>query len=484
MSLSKRCVVMLVVLTAVVTLGSVIFGGSLEPRQQQMLDEFRANTAAAEFYDQVKAAYAGTTISAVTWAGPQNEGIERYLPVFTELTGIIVNYNTFQFDLVTEKVKMDAVAKAGNYDLVEIAYQHLGWFAENDFLVPTKVFMENDTLRSPILNRDDITWATWQASSWYDDVCYGFPSVACSMYLWYRKDLFEDPTEKANFLAEYGYELAPPETWEQFKDIAKFFTRKKGKTLAGEVLKRNVYGTAVQGKRSDALTCEWLVYAWAFGGGVFKGGIPSKENLIINSPGSVAALEFYKSLLEFSPPGTLEYDYEGPTTAFQQELVVGLCVEWNDQGFGLEDPTKSMVVGKMGYGAVPMEVDQTTQGLPCVSHWGGWTQSVPKYSKHPEAAYLLSQWIISPITEPFLTADLAVIPLRESTYSALPEVANIAPVAATGDALKCTHYRPRIPEWGEMEEEMRIALSRCLIGELSPQEALDWLYSRYMEILE
>jgi len=467
-----------------VLIGCGIFAmaGTLGPAQQQMLDEFLANPAVAAFYEQVKAKFAGTSINALTWAGPQNEGIMKYLPVFTELTGINVNYNTYEFDLVVEKAKMDTIAKAGTYDLIEIPYQHLGWFVINDALIPFKNFMDNNALRSPILAPDDIIKAAWYASSWYNDVCYGFPSVGCSMYLWYRKDLLEDPVEKANFEAKYGYELAPPETWEQFKDIAEFFTRKAGDTLAGETLTHDVYGTALQAKRSDALTCEWLCYAWSFGGGVFKGGIPTLDNLIINSPENVAALEFYKSLLPYAPPGTLEYSYEGPTTAYQQQLVVGVCVEWNDQALTLEDPKKSQVAGKMGYGRIPMAVKLTTQGLPCVSHWGGWSQSVSKYAKHPEAAYLLAQWIISPITQAYLARDGAVIPVRESTFE-IPEVASSPPVAATLDALQCSHYRPRIPEWGEMEEKMRIALSRCLLGELSAKEALDWLYDEYVELL-
>ena len=41
----------------------------------------------------------------------------------------------------------------------------------------------------------------------------------------YRKDLFEDPEEMEAFKAKYGYDLAVPTTYEQFLDIAKFFTR-------------------------------------------------------------------------------------------------------------------------------------------------------------------------------------------------------------------------------------------------------------------
>jgi len=41
----------------------------------------------------------------------------------------------------------------------------------------------------------------------------GMPQWTNSEVLLYRKDLFADPTEQANFKAKYGYALAPPTTW-------------------------------------------------------------------------------------------------------------------------------------------------------------------------------------------------------------------------------------------------------------------------------
>jgi len=43
--------------------------------------------------------------------------------------------------------------------------------------------------------------------------------------LWYRKDWFENPANKIAFETEYGYGLKAPETWQEFIDVAQFFTR-------------------------------------------------------------------------------------------------------------------------------------------------------------------------------------------------------------------------------------------------------------------
>ena len=51
-----------------------------------------------------------------------------------------------------------------------------------------------------------------------------FPASGMIWSTNYRKDLFENKDEQAAFKAKFGYDLAPPKTWAQYKDIAEFFT--------------------------------------------------------------------------------------------------------------------------------------------------------------------------------------------------------------------------------------------------------------------
>ena len=41
--------------------------------------------------------------------------------------------------------------------------------------------------------------------------------------MFYNKVAFERPENKQKFKAKYGYELAPPQTWKQWDDMAAFF---------------------------------------------------------------------------------------------------------------------------------------------------------------------------------------------------------------------------------------------------------------------
>lgn len=110
----------------------------------------------------------------------------------------------------------------------------------------------------------------------------------------YRKDLFENPAEKTAFKAKYGYDLAVPKTWAELRDIGEFFTRPD----------KNLYGLSIYTQKDyDALTMgfENVLFSW---GGDWGDYSSYKVNGILNNKTGVEALEFYKSLYKFVPPGS------------------------------------------------------------------------------------------------------------------------------------------------------------------------------------
>jgi multiple sugar transport system substrate-binding protein len=58
-----------------------------------------------------------------------------------------------------------------------------------------------------------------------DGRTYGVPYHVGPQMLLYRADLYEDPAERQGFTDRFGYPLAAPDTWAQYRDQARWFTR-------------------------------------------------------------------------------------------------------------------------------------------------------------------------------------------------------------------------------------------------------------------
>ncbi|WP_426773483.1 extracellular solute-binding protein, partial [Pseudomonas aeruginosa] len=115
----------------------------------------------------------------------------------------------------------------------------------------------------------------------------------------YRKDLFEDAKNKADFKAKYGYDLAAPTTWKQYQDISAFFT------------KDGMFGTDVKG----GVETEWLAH-------VLQAGSPmvldANNKVVIDNAAHKEALDFYTSLVKDAPSGAAQVDWAAAQNLFNQ----------------------------------------------------------------------------------------------------------------------------------------------------------------------
>jgi len=407
-----------------------------------------------------KKTYEGITLRFCAEAVPTTEVLADLIPRFEKASGIRVIVEQYPVDHLVEKQMMDLTGKTGIYDVMAVPYAQLAKYAEMGYVQPIGRFMEDSKLIDPDIDTDDYIQLLWKGAAECRGELYGFPFNPALKIVWYRKDLFEDPKEKAAFRKQYRYELTVPTNWIQYRDMAEFFTRPE----------ENLYGIVIPAKRHKAIVEEWLCYAWSFGGEI----LDEKGNPVINSLENVEALKFFTSLIRFCPRGTTNYTWDEVTTVGQQGMVA-FSLQYNDQAPGLEDPSKSKVAGKGGYAGLPTHKKGATVVGPYV-----WV--IPKYSKHAEAAYLFTQWASSKEIDREL-GRREVVPVRKSSYHD-PEVMKISYFyPATLEALKVAHFYPTIPEWPEMSERMALALSRAVIGEMSAQEALDWLQNEYKEIL-
>jgi multiple sugar transport system substrate-binding protein len=417
------------------------------------------------------------TINVIGEDASVMQGLEKIKDEFEAEFGYKVAINKFEFNTSLSKTINDLAAGTGQYDVIMGIFYNLGKYAENGFILELGPYMDDSKIRDKQISLGIFYKPVLDISCMYKNKLYGLPCSNQMMFMWYRKDLFNHPEERSKFKEKFGYELPIPSpeqsiTWAQYRDLAEFFTRKKGEKLVGEILENDFYGTLIQGKRHPALWYEFNNYLYSFGGK----SIDDSGNIAVNSPEVIEALEFYISMKKYSPPGVSQYTWDDAITAFQQELVA-FGIMWCDSTPAVENETNSKVAGKMGYGLNPHK-----EGLNLISSiFGGWGFYVNSKSKHPKEAFQFIQWANRPSVQ-LKWAQSGGIPGTVETYKN-PDYLAIPYIPAQQASLQHLFSYPRIPQSEQLNSKAQEALSRAVAGEQTPKEALDWLAEEWKKIL-
>ncbi len=417
--------------------------------------------------EEAAAPYKGTTIRTIGEALPPLEAMKKLAPEFEKLTGITVEIEMYEHSEAVSKVMLDLNSKRGRYDFIIQPHRELGKFVTNAHVEPIDTYLGSAELRDPEFKPEEQLYqGLWKEISWYEGKPYGFPFTALTMYSWYRADLLSDPKEQEGFKAKYGYDLAPAQDWKQYRDIAEWFTRPD----------QRLYGTALQGKRHEALWYEWLNFLYSFGGDMLEAKSGSECGpVIVNSPQAIAATEYYKSLMQFSPPDTLNYFWDDVMALMQQGTVAELIM-WNDATYAVAvDESASTVVGKMGFDLVP----QGEGGK--VAQVEGWTYLLPASSKNKEAAYLFIQWMME--REQQLNQHLNGGATARPDVYASEEVQKLPYAKASMESNEVAKPKPTLPQSSEMTDILVRELSSYLADEKSAKEALDVSAKEISELL-
>ena len=418
----------------------------------------------------VQAAEKPVKLTVVGDAGHNQRPWEWYKKDFLKLYNVDLKIVGVPFAEVYEKEKIEFVTHTGAYDIVTFYPKYLGDFAGNGYLYPLDEFIAK---LDPHL--EDVTPGYRDFYCKYKGKIYALPYDGDILNLYYRKDLFENSEEKANFKAKYGYELRPPKTWKEYKDVAEFFTREKGETLAGKVLQRDFYGTAFYGQR------DWC---WAWWGNRFAsyGGVYFDEDTMepmINSPAGVKALEDMIEIKKYCPPNVLAFGYEELKDAFLNGDTA-MVIQWPCVGKKGADPAQSKIVGKIGVTTVPGVIKDgklyRRAMMPC-----GRVLGIAKESEYPWKAYQVI-WHVSYKTsmDDVSTAKTGLDPYRYShfqhpeEYEMFPTI-EAAKIYLEGVKSNMEAGYPElvIPGAEQYEDVLGRKITEALSGSKSAKQALD-----------
>jgi multiple sugar transport system substrate-binding protein len=204
--------------------------------------------------------------------------------MYEQETGIRVNVIQEPWGSFGDLFFTEMAAQGAAYDMVVGDSQWLGQGATQGHYMDMTDFLVGEGIADTVTEATLIYYGEYPAGS---GRYWGYPTEGDANGWAYRRDLFEDPDNMAAFEAEYGYPLAPPETYAELMDMAKFLTRPD----------EGIYGVAIYTQADyDALTMgvQNTMFSW---GGDWQ---DEKNNVlgVINSPEVIESVEFYKELYD------------------------------------------------------------------------------------------------------------------------------------------------------------------------------------------
>ncbi|ADK80750.1 ABC transporter substrate-binding protein [Sediminispirochaeta smaragdinae] len=411
--------------------------------------EATAPTAAGE---EGELPYAGVELHFAVAAEQFADYMKVLAQEFEKNTGAKIEVDILGYTELYQRITQDFTTDTKQYDLLTVDIMWSGEFAKNGWTEDLTPMIDRDKAE---IDYDDIMPVTWTLGSW-DGQQVAFPMAGYANSLIYRKDLFNDPEEKAAFKAKYGYELAPPTTIKQLGDAAEFFTRPD----------ENLYGLVANGARGSAVAQDWMEYMRSFGASIFDGD----GNVVVDSPASLASLKFFVDIFDkWAPPGAIGYWWDDRETSYRTGQAV-MQSSWSIARAGYEDPEISLVVGKTDMTPAPR-----VEGGDVEYGFGGWGVGINADISDAKKA---ASWdFIKFITgkkaqKEWLLNDGA--PIRRSTLTdpdlkkQMPWLDKIYTVFENGNG----DYRPRDPNSNEIQSILALRINQAITHELTPEQAL------------
>ena len=405
--------------------------------------------------------YAGTTLVVNFPAHPHYNAVMKILPEFTKETGIEVEVDQLPYLKMRERQTLELAQDEGDYDLIAYVVFSKADYVYADQLENLAKYFMNPRLADPSYDSSDlIDGYVYNIGFAGGDKGYlegptgslfGIPYGSETSILGYRKDIFE----------KHGLEV--PETYDEMLEIACKIPE----------LEPGMGGLSSRAASGHHASHAFLLHLAPLGGRIFD----DAWNPIVNNEAGVQAANALKTIVDCGPEGAASFGFgealgsflNGDTAMFLDTTVVAGQID---------DPSKSKVVGQVGWAMHPMGVRRGSQT-------GGFGIGIPANAENKEAAFLLMQWLTSKHGDK-LVAMAGGNPSRFSTHADAEVNEKFPHMATFGEALKHADpdWRPIIPVWGKINADLGTTLSKVLTEDLDIQEALDGVAERTRAVMD
>jgi sorbitol/mannitol transport system substrate-binding protein len=394
-----------------------------------------------------------TTITIATVNNGDMIRMQGYTDVFTEETGIAVEWVTLEENVLRQRVTTDITTSGGQFDITTIGMFEAPIWGANGWLVPLDNMSEG-------YNVDDILPAMRGGLS-HDGTLYAAPFYGESSMVMYRTDLMEAA----------GLEMPDAPTWEFIREAAAAMTDRDNE-VNGICLR----GKAGWGEGGAFITA----MANSFGARV----VDEEWNAQLDSPEWAQTLNFFNDMMQESGPAGFA------TNGFNENLSLfnqGLCGMWIDATVAasfVTNPDDSEVADSVGFALAP------DNGLGRRANWlWAWALAVPAGTQQQDAAMQFIEWATSTDyidlvaenegwanvppgarTSLYENPNYADVPFAQMTLDSIlaadPTNPTVDPVPYTGVQFMA------IPEWSGFWTEVSQEFSNAYAGQQTVEEAL------------
>jgi len=413
-----------------------------------------------------------------------------------------------------QKTINDLRLGGGQYDgFVEGAW-YMGEYVTPGFIIPLDKYVENPDY--PYWNPDWLPQSLKNIYTW-GGKWYAVPNDSDGQVLYWRNDILSDPKWQKKYKEETGKDMPfPVKTWDDVMAIAKFFNGKNwdnndpdpdnGIVMHFKVNAQGMFHymslsapyVVMPRDKVDKSTVYWFD--------------PDTMKPLINSPGHVKALDVLYRLQKYGPPAQASWDLGTAWDWFLRGKAI-FVFSWGDVGELVQDTKRSKIKGKLGASILPGTYDVYDLDTNSWVHLdkpnvvgnttgGSWQGVVSVKSKNPDVVYCLFALMA---TKPFHiwnvnrgwtgvdpgwatdflppdgTADLKGYLDAEWNESDLKFF-----LKAYHDNFFAKHMLPylRINGTDEYWRTLDQNLNACMIGKITPQEALDRTAKEWDEITD
>jgi sorbitol/mannitol transport system substrate-binding protein len=307
----------------------------------------------------------GGEITVLIVDNPQMEDIASLTPeLFTDETGIKVNYSVLEEGTLREIVTRDIGGGGEQFDVVMIGPYEAPQFGANGWLTDLTPYAEDDDS----YQLDDVIPTVRDALS-VEGKLYAAPFYAESSFLMYRQDVLEAA----------GITMPANPTWDEVAEAAR------------AVDTDDMAGICLRGKPGwGDLGASFTTVLNTFGGTWWSANDDgSVGEAQVDQPEFKEALQFYVDLVhDAGEDDAANASYNECLTQYQD----GKVAMWYDAtvAAGTLEADDSPVKGKNGYAIAPVKETDASGWL-----WS-WALAIPQNSPDPDTAWQYISWATGP----------------------------------------------------------------------------------------